>query len=505
MIVRSPFVAARYKPLIPGEVLMSTIHDQAMNYVYQQVLQRLLSFFSRAERTALQLLIQRLAVAAGGMERIGEFKVLVTQSGTRDCCYSLALLRAAQLSIAGRAPATFQLRVATVRCNGVPDSALHNMHRSFSALFLHDDPRVELLMVDHREILPFNHLAPVSDEGREAGRLNLLMVGHRRGRDEELTLWDDLYLTTAEFYGQVARWNNGVDALISSDNARRQEQFIDGLDRAVRKAGIGELVRRGVGFDELFGLLDSIGGDCYRELYSEEDRVPWRPLGEFEACRRTSYIGIDDMVVGKMEERWPLLSDFLGFQADELMFEARAGECNDPLLGAYLKGLQASYTEGRSYEAGVSDYLQQCLAMMRRRNTPEQVCERFISRFGNLSDLDGQRSLAAAALQKNFGLNEAQVVCLLFAPFIDAGAGLERFLRTCHPGMLVAMPDLHRAMQGLHAPEQVLQWMTDVSGLPLRLICRLYAMDAIRMGEPFAKTQELPEREVTASDRSAEG
>lgn len=60
-------------------------------------------------------------------------------------------------------------------------------------------------------------------------------------------------------------------------------------------------------------------------------------------------------------------------------------------------------------------------------------------------------------------------------------------------------------MQGLHAPEQVLQWMTDVSGLPLRLICRLYAMDAIRMGEPFAKTQELPEHEVTASDRSAEG
>ena len=91
---------------------MSTIHDQAMNYVYQQVLQRLLSFFSRAERTALQLLIQRLVVAAGGMENIGHFKVLVNQSGSRDSCYTLALLRAAQLSIAGRAPATFQLRVA---------------------------------------------------------------------------------------------------------------------------------------------------------------------------------------------------------------------------------------------------------------------------------------------------------------------------------------------------------------------------------------------------------
>src|ERR1700712_2664082 len=96
---------------------MTSIHDQAMNYVYQQVLQRLLSFFSRAERTALQLMIQRLVVAAGGMERIGEFKVLAIQSGSRDSCYTLALLRAAQLSIAGRAPATFQLRVASLRLN----------------------------------------------------------------------------------------------------------------------------------------------------------------------------------------------------------------------------------------------------------------------------------------------------------------------------------------------------------------------------------------------------
>lgn len=49
---------------------MTTIQDQAMNYVYQQVLQRLLSFFSRAERTALQLMIQRLVVAAGGWSEL---------------------------------------------------------------------------------------------------------------------------------------------------------------------------------------------------------------------------------------------------------------------------------------------------------------------------------------------------------------------------------------------------------------------------------------------------
>jgi len=45
--------------------------------------------------------------------------------------------------------------------------------------------------------------------------------------------------------------------------------------------------------------------------------------------------------------------------------------------------------------------------------------------------------------------------------------------------MLVALPDLHRAMQGGPAPEQVLQWMVDVSGLPVSLISRLYRMGPV--------------------------
>jgi hypothetical protein len=70
--------------------------------------------------------------------------------------------------------------------------------------------------------------------------------------------------------------------------------------------------------------------------------------------------------------------------------------------------------------------------------------------------------------------------------------------------MLVALPELHRAMQGLHAPEQVLKWMTDVSGLPVRLIARLYAMEAMPL-----PTQASPEVQnsdgAMGGDRSAEG
>jgi hypothetical protein len=458
---------------------MTLIHDQAMNYVYQQMLQRLLSFFSRAERTALQLLIQRLVVTAGGMEHIGDYKVLAVQSGSRDSCYTLALLRAAQLSIAGRAPATFQLRVASLRMNGVSAIALDNIHRSNSALFFYDDPRVEVVTADHREVLPFTHPSPISEAGREASRLNLLMVGHRRALGAPLDLWDDGYLAMGEFYGQIARWDRGVDAFISSDTPRQQKQFLDGLRRAAAKAGLPPPRPAGSGFDELYAVLDDLGNDFYRSLFGTQGQAQWRPAEQFEACRRTSFIDIHDMLVSNREERWPLLTEFLGFQPDELSAQLSENELVSPTISAHVRGLQACYVHGGSYESGVAEYLQRALVMMRRKHLPERLCEQAVEVFGNPARLADQRALATAEAQKSLGLSEAQLVCLLFAPFVENGAGLERFLRQCHPGMLVAMPDLHRAMQGNPVSEQIAQWMVDVSGLPVNLIGKLYRMGPV--------------------------
>lgn len=496
--------------------MMTATHDQAMNYVYQQMLQRLLGFFSRAERTALQLMIQRLVMSAGGLERIGDYKVLTIQSGSRDSCYTLALLRAAQLSIASRAPATFQLRVATLRLNGVASTALENIHHSCSALFLYDDPRVEVLMVDNREVLPFNHLAPISEAGRESNRLNLLMVGHRRTWDGALDLWDDGYLATGEFYGQIARWDQGVDALVSSDTPRRQKQFLVGLNRAAAKAGLKAADRHETGYEGLFERLDELGSDCYRQFYPESAQAAWRPADHFEECRRATFIDIHDMLVSNLEERWPLLTDFLGFQPDELSAQLSDNDYVSLSISAHLRGLQACFVQGRTYETGIGEYVQRALVMMRRKQVPERFCEQAMETFGNPMTLTDQRALAAVEAQKKLGLSEAQLVCLLFAPFVDNGAALEHFLRRCHPGMLVALPDLHRAMQGGPAPEQVLQWMVDVSGLPVSLIGTLYRMGpmvrdegrglGMESGDVGGQAEVMePERETTVAGEWSTG
>ncbi|HCP30397.1 MAG TPA: hypothetical protein DIT96_12450, partial [Pseudomonas sp.] len=87
---------------------MTAIHDQAMHHIYRQVLERLLNHMSQSQRASLQLLIQRLLIAAGGAEYIGTFRVLALHGNDRRSARLLAMLRAAQLSIATRGPVTFQ-------------------------------------------------------------------------------------------------------------------------------------------------------------------------------------------------------------------------------------------------------------------------------------------------------------------------------------------------------------------------------------------------------------
>ncbi|SEM46112.1 hypothetical protein SAMN04487857_102109 [Pseudomonas sp. ok272] len=458
---------------------MSIIHDQAMNYVYQQVLQRLLSFFSREERTALQLLIQRLVVAAGGMERIGHYKVLLAHPGTRDSCYTLALLRAAQLNIAGRAPATFQIRVATLHLGATTPACIENVHRSYSALFIYDDPRVEVLMVDHREVLPFNHLASLSETGREMNRINLLMLGHLRGPAGVFETCDDGYLAMAEFYGHMVRWEGGVDAMVGGETARQQKQFIAGLTRGAQKIGLSFASHPPQGFEGLFSMLDQLGGDVYREVYADIDTAQWRPREGFNARRGTAYLDIQDLVPDNMEDRWPLLTDFLGLQPEEIETHLRENDYASPLLSAHMRGLQGAYLRGQTYERGFSEYVQRALLMMRRRRLPERLCDQVLVQYGGAQAIAEQRSKADIETQQTLGLNEAQLLCLLFAPFVDKAARLEEFLRRCHPGMLVAMPDLHNLMQGHVVAEQIRQWVVDVSGLSIDLICRVYRTESV--------------------------
>ena len=443
---------------------MSTIHEQAMNHVYQQVLQRLIGHFTRSGRTALQLLVQRIVVAAGGMEQVGDNKELVAHGAGEVSSYTLALLRAAQLTIAGRAPRTFDLRVATLRHAGMTEGQLETLNQGYSRLFLHDDPRVELLMVENQEVHPFNHLRPASAVGRANSQRNMLMVGHLSSGDCRATLCNETYLALGDFYQRVTTWNGGVHALVSGDSPRKQSQFLAWLKRTAEGAGVPPAKGRARSLTELFARMDEWSTGYYRDVYGEHYVAHENPSPS--GHRHLAYIGIDDLLKDVDLQSATLLSDFMAYTPDPLGFHFSHPSYSNPLLMAHLRGLQAECLRDLDYEDGVDGFIQQSAQYMRRLHMPEELFAEASSREGRL--------LASTFAQQFFGLDETQLICLLFSPFVHHGQRLEGYLRQCHPGMLVALPELHKALQGKPSAEMLQQWFTDTSGLPLPLLQHLY-------------------------------
>ncbi|MDH0745614.1 hypothetical protein N5D61_04555 [Pseudomonas sp. GD03842] len=456
---------------------MSSLHEQAMNYVYQQVLQRLLSYFNRAERTALQLLIQRLLVAAGGIERIGDYRILVAFSGGKDSAYTVALLRAAQLSIAGRAPVTFKLRLATMRHAGMTSAVMANIHRCYSALFLHDDPRVELLVVDHHAVRAFEPDLPFSTMGREQSRSDMLLGGHLTQGDARTTFCNSCYLGMAEFLGRAVSWGEGVDAVLSGDSLREQKQYATWAMRLAQ--GNGEAIEQWhtLSFSAALRTLDRVGRRYYQALYGEEptaNALVSRPLYPPNKRQAPTFLTIADLIGFRLEERWALLTDFLDFRFDDLAFSFSESDCANPLLMAHMRGLKAAFIQGREYADGIAEYLELAAKMMRRKRMPKRLITQAMAAYEGPERIEARRALADGYAQEAFGLSEVQLVCLLFAPFVEGGVRLESFLRRCHPGMLIALVDLHKALSGEPAPDQVTQWLVEVSGLSLKGLQNLY-------------------------------
>lgn len=100
------------------------------------------------------------------MEQVGDYKVLVAHGGGEVSSYTLALLRAAQLVLPCEPRVPFICGSRRCRHSGMTEGRLDTINRGYSRLFLHDDPRVELLMVENQDVQPFNHQRPASAVGR---------------------------------------------------------------------------------------------------------------------------------------------------------------------------------------------------------------------------------------------------------------------------------------------------------------------------------------------------
>lgn len=443
-----------------------------MNGIYQQVLEKLLAHFTHAQRAALQLLVQRIGVAAGGLDRLSQFKVLVAHGGGSTSGQCLAMVRAAQLSLAVRYPATFMLRVATYRHSGMGCEVMANIERGYAALSLHDDPRVELLVVDDQQVQAYDPLAPLSAATRLRNRTDLLVAGHLGSGDSRGSLCHGCYLGRADFYQRVTAWNGGVHALVSGQPPNRLRRYLAWGRRAARHAGLGTGSSEGEGGDTLLEVVSQVGEAYYRQLYGEKLSLRRLPRPRRKPC--VVRVDMHDLLAAAPQEHWRLLVEFLGFRFSAQAMGFSETACANPLLMAHLRGLCAEQVQRRSYADGVAEYLAAARQLMLRKGSPEHLVELMLSAYDDPHKLQERRALAQEHARAGYQVDEDQLVCLLYAPFVDSGRQLPSYLQHCHPQRVDSLALLHQVLQGTRNDEGLARWLTEVSGLPMPALRRLY-------------------------------
>nr|WP_242487238.1 hypothetical protein [Pseudomonas sp. TH15] len=110
---------------------------------------------------------------------------------------------------------------------------------------------------------------------------------------------------------------------------------------------------------------------------------------------------------------------------------------------------------------------------------PQRLIDLAMAAYADEQGMQARRTLAARFAEQAFGLDEAQLVCMQFAPFVDRGRELSSFLGLCHAQHLVNLDDLHRILAGEHNEPTLSQWLSQVSGLPLPALRSLYAHQRI--------------------------
>ncbi|ASF08258.1 hypothetical protein NBRGN_020_00090 [Nocardia brasiliensis NBRC 14402] len=458
--------------------------------------EQLIGFLTEEEKLGVAAVGDKLVEAAGGVDRLDGYKVMVAYGGGKDSTYVVAFVRAVQLHLQLAHGSTFLMRVANMRHAGVVGAVMENIDRVYSALGLLTDKRAELLTIDHTEIRRFRVDLPLPDKLVAINRLDVLMNGHRSAGDGRPTFCNSCNLAVADFYGRAAWWQGGVDAIMTGDSRREQALYAAWILRLAKGIGI-DVQRKGMTFQDLLQALRGVGDAYFHELFGAAEQEPAeREVAVGDRSVQPTFVSIYDLVSYRVHDHWDLIVDFLGFRFDDLAFSFTESDCANPTLMAHLRGLRVQYVEGRTYQAGITEYLEFAATMMRKKEMPDQLIELALARYDSPEKIVERREVAAAFAEKAFGLGEDALVALVFSPFTNEGARLAEFVERCHPERLGDVPALHAVLRGESGDDRAAAWLTEVSGLSVAHLRTLYrsalvdfaagdtVMAKVRAGDP---------------------
>ena len=423
-------------------------------------------------------------------ETLQENRVFVAYGGGKDSSYMVAFVRLIQLLLFNKCDTTFQLIIATNRHLGMPFSVMENIDRAYRAIAAYDDPDVEILLIDGEEIVPFDLYHQRRNEVIERNRLDILMTGHRCEGNARPTFCNACNLSMVNSFGVAALYNNGIDVVITGDSHKEQRAYIAWVNHVAAKFGLPRQANHH-SFHTFLQTMSGIAHYYFQDIYGEntEHSLQQHRITLAELLRDPVFFSIYQDTDYKAEEHWELLTDFLGFQFDELAFSFTESDCANPALMAHLRGLKTEHLYKRTYQEGVAEYANFAIGLMQKKDFPPHLIELMKTRYSTSIAIQTMRDKLSQHAQATLDLSQEQLVCMLYSPFVERGKNLAVYL-------MKEQPDLYEQIEAIHhllsfpdsehetaATQALAQHLIAISHLDLKYLRTLYTMQFSSYGK----------------------
>lgn len=429
------------------------------------------SYFSDAVIESAKRCAQRLIQSLPDQRVIRNNRVLLAYGGGKDSSYMVAWVIYIRNVVLSERGETFRLRIITNRHAGMNHKVMENIDNVYRSLGVYDDDSIECLIADGLLIRPFERYVVMPEVVRLQNRTNVLMSGHRFQADARSTFCNACNLSMMNSFGMAAQLNGGVDVIVTGDSSKEQAAYFAWVRHLSRLFTTGKL-DKARGFSSFLKTLDSVANGYFESIYgpgnvTSEHRIAYELVGDpvfFNIYQDTAYDSGD---------HWELLTEFLGFDFDELMFSFSESDCGNPTLMAHIRGLRAETLLGRSYKEGVREYASFAIGLMKQKDFPLHLISEMAARYENDTAINEQRARATKFAIDAYDLSTQQLICMIYSPFTEGGKNLEEY--RAQQNFALPLPAIHCLLQSNVDGCSILQAkLEQISGLSLEQLRQLY-------------------------------
>ena len=376
-------------------------------------------YLSPAILTSAHAWSRRVLAALPATHHPENNRVLLAYGGGKDSSYMVAYVRYIQGLIWQQLGSTFQLRISTNRHAAMNDSVMENIDRVYRALHIHHDDFTECLVTDGLQIRPFSRDLPMPEAVRQQNRSDVLMNGHRFRADARSTFCNACNLSMVNSFGLAAHYDGGVDMIITGDSPQEQTAYL-AWARHLSRLFHAPVADKSRGFSGFLQTLDGVAQRYFSDVYGADQMTPAHRI-TWQLERDPLFFNIYQDTAYEAGAHWTLLTEFMQFRFDELMFSFSESDCGNPTLMAHIRGLRAETLLQRSYAEGVREYARFALGLM--------LISEMAARYQDDAAIARARQRATQFAGQAFGLNETQLVCMIYSPFIARGRQLKAWLQ----------------------------------------------------------------------------